>query len=201
MSAKLKRWLRTGVVLVVLVVASPVHAFYNPSTGRWLNRDPLADEQFISNYLEGKSALEQRQLKSAALQPNYLFLGNEPITASDSFGLDRWYCATLLHAWVILDKWDDNCCKKIGKMLIEFYPASNFYEALSLFGGSVPGQVAIRPSGVSDFNLFAKTSCAEDRNALSVASALLIAPPNYQILSKPPDFNCFSFALLIYQYR
>ena len=50
MSAKLKRWLRTGVVLVVLVVASPVHAFYNPSTGRWLSRDPIGERGGLNRY-------------------------------------------------------------------------------------------------------------------------------------------------------
>ena len=43
MNAKLKRWLRTGVTLALLAVACPVHAFYNPSTGRWLSRDPLGE--------------------------------------------------------------------------------------------------------------------------------------------------------------
>ena len=43
MSGKLKRWLRTGVMLALLSIACPVHAFYNPSAGRWLSRDPIAE--------------------------------------------------------------------------------------------------------------------------------------------------------------
>ena len=43
MSATLKRWLQIMVRLGLLAVACPVHAFYNPSTGRWLSRDPMEE--------------------------------------------------------------------------------------------------------------------------------------------------------------
>lgn len=44
MSAKLRGWLRAWVMLALLAVAFPVHAFYNPGTGRWLSRDPLGEK-------------------------------------------------------------------------------------------------------------------------------------------------------------
>ena len=66
MSGKLKRWLRTGVMLALLSVACPVHAFYNPSAGRWLTRDPLGER--------GGANL-------------YGFVGNDSLGIVDWFGL------------------------------------------------------------------------------------------------------------------
>ena len=80
MNAKLKRWLRTGVVLAVLVLACPVHAFYNPSTGRWLNRDPLGEPGF--------ELIRQRHPLVLGDGPNqYLFIRNNPPAFFDPFGL------------------------------------------------------------------------------------------------------------------
>ncbi len=44
MRAILKRWLQLMVILALLSVAGPVQAFYNPSTGRWLSRDPIGEQ-------------------------------------------------------------------------------------------------------------------------------------------------------------
>ena len=43
MSTRLKGWLFFAVILAWLGAASPVHGFYNPSTGRWLSRDPIQE--------------------------------------------------------------------------------------------------------------------------------------------------------------
>jgi hypothetical protein len=53
-------------LLCVLAVQLPAHAFYNPTTGRWLNRDPI----------------EERGEKNLCG-----FVGNEPISRSDRLGL------------------------------------------------------------------------------------------------------------------
>ena len=34
-------------IVVLLFSAVPVGAFYNPSQGRWLSRDPISDDAFI----------------------------------------------------------------------------------------------------------------------------------------------------------
>ena len=54
-----------GVVLCLLLSTLPTWAFYNPTTGRWLNRDPLEEQ--------GGNNLQA-------------FVGNNPITGYDSLG-------------------------------------------------------------------------------------------------------------------
>ena len=44
MKTKLNRWLLCCAMWLLLVSALPVHAFYNPSTGRWLSRDPIGEQ-------------------------------------------------------------------------------------------------------------------------------------------------------------
>ena len=43
MKNKIQRWLWLGCLLLLWLSASPAHAFYNPTTGRWLSRDPLQE--------------------------------------------------------------------------------------------------------------------------------------------------------------
>lgn len=43
MKAKPNQWLLCGALWLLLASALPAHAFYNPSTGRWLSRDPIAE--------------------------------------------------------------------------------------------------------------------------------------------------------------
>ncbi len=49
MRATLKRCLQLMVILALLSVVSPVQAFYNPSTGKWLNRDPIGERGGINS--------------------------------------------------------------------------------------------------------------------------------------------------------
>ena len=48
MKTKLNRWLLSGIMWLLLASAVPVHAFYNPSTGRWLSRDPIGEAGGVS---------------------------------------------------------------------------------------------------------------------------------------------------------
>ena len=41
-ATKQLRWM-TAALLLWLATGSPVHAFYNPTTGRWLNRDRIEE--------------------------------------------------------------------------------------------------------------------------------------------------------------
>lgn len=43
MIATMKRWLLHMVMIGLLAAACPVHAFYNPSTGKWLSRDLIEE--------------------------------------------------------------------------------------------------------------------------------------------------------------
>jgi hypothetical protein len=90
--------------------------YYNPSTGRWPNRDPLGDHAFFSRYTEGKSRKSVRDLEREALGPLYAFLSNDPLGKVDRTGLDRYITqfdifglggsgGTQLHVGVAVDKW------------------------------------------------------------------------------------------------
>jgi hypothetical protein len=58
--------IRTVLSLIPLLLLTPAaHAFYNPSTGRWLNRDPIASqsravETHVDNYVFAKNTPVQR---------------------------------------------------------------------------------------------------------------------------------------------
>ena len=53
----------------VLIITTPAFAFYNPQLARWTTRDPIEEKD----------------------SPNlYQFVGNNPVTYFDPFGLKRW---------------------------------------------------------------------------------------------------------------
>ncbi|MEI2725052.1 MAG: RHS repeat-associated core domain-containing protein [Verrucomicrobiota bacterium] len=60
---------RFGVMILMCVMWFTAHeaqAFYNPSSGRWLNRDPIGERGGVNFYS---------------------LVGNDPIRNTDSFGL------------------------------------------------------------------------------------------------------------------
>ncbi len=179
------------------------YRYYNPSTGRWLSRDPLGKQAFLLNYLKGKSVQETQRLGCDSLQPAYAFVANQPTSEIDRLGLDRWYNISGLHGYVIVEDWSPKCCKQ-GKIVIEYSPPSIWWEALALTGATVPGYVQINPGPADHWNVYshhASSTCAEDKLLLKTAKILQLAPPDYQILGKPPAFDCFTFAYLLYQIR
>jgi hypothetical protein len=181
--------------------------YYNPSTGRWLSRDPLGDEVFLKSYSAGRDLRQQVWLRSESLQPSYVFTGNQPITSSDCFGLDRWYNVVGFHAYIIVDTWV-KCCKT-GQVRIEFGPANAWDEFVSLTGITVPGSVLIQHTSGGDskwYSHHASSTCAQDRALLNVATELQQTPPNYNINGYSwgvaslfgPSLNCYTFAYLLF---
>jgi RHS repeat-associated protein len=72
-------------VVWFVVASTSAHAFYDPLVGRWLNRDPIGESGF--ERLSGSYAWHLEG------EPNrYLFVGNNPISNGDPFGLDFWNC-------------------------------------------------------------------------------------------------------------
>jgi len=61
---------------VWVLVPQPAKAFYNPSTGRWLSRDPISEP-----------ARNNGRRKILADSADYLFVRNHPTVAIDSYGL------------------------------------------------------------------------------------------------------------------
>lgn len=89
------------VVLFVLLTAQIAAAYYCPSTGRWLSRDPLGEPGFET--LRAASIVPkvgdsistaparwiQRDISSSKKEPNrYALVANRPITAIDFLGLE-----------------------------------------------------------------------------------------------------------------
>ncbi len=60
------------------------HRYYNPSTGRWLSRDPLGDVAFGTAHA---LSMDRQNLQPQALLPPYLFARNNPINIIDLLGL------------------------------------------------------------------------------------------------------------------
>jgi RHS repeat-associated protein len=63
------------------------YRYYNPSTGRWPNRDPLGDVVFFQEHSRGKKEEALRQLAKQAELPSYVFVQNDPEDRSDYLGL------------------------------------------------------------------------------------------------------------------
>jgi len=83
--------MRTKLMMLMLVLlgvmaSREAQAFYNPSTGRWLNRDPLADEAV----LRAQQQIQPDrfyQLWIESLQPAYVFVRNSPANLIEPLGL------------------------------------------------------------------------------------------------------------------
>lgn len=72
--------------LLSVTLVQKVQAFYNPSTGRWLSRDPIGDEAFFAAYAAGKSPRERIWIRERSLDQSYLFSHNSPIGTHDVDG-------------------------------------------------------------------------------------------------------------------
>lgn len=83
-------------LLIWLATLQTGLCFYNPQQGRWLSRDPIGEEAFLSFYSQDKSVARQLQLRSEALKPVYAFTANNPSSSWDAVGLcpagkcDKW---------------------------------------------------------------------------------------------------------------
>ncbi|PNC39987.1 hypothetical protein CXU20_01180 [Akkermansia muciniphila] len=60
------------------------YRYYNPADGRWINKDPLKEENFLEIYL--KSELKKQNI-SFELPNLYVFCHNSPVTGADVLGL------------------------------------------------------------------------------------------------------------------
>jgi len=64
------------------------YRYYNPSTGRWLSRDPIGDIAFCEQNLQNVDSDRLDQLASDANDPEYLFVKNSPLNNVDWLGLN-----------------------------------------------------------------------------------------------------------------
>ena len=62
--------------------------YYNPGLGRWVNRDPIGDEAFSSQFLKGKSSEAKRGLRAQGRAASLsVFVENAPMDHVDGLGL------------------------------------------------------------------------------------------------------------------
>jgi RHS repeat-associated protein len=63
------------------------HRYYNPSTGRWLNRDPIGEGAFLNIFLGDRETFEQELPIQEELNNSYTFVINDGINSIDWLGL------------------------------------------------------------------------------------------------------------------
>ena len=84
---------RISVLMIVAglfsVAVQDALAFYNPSTGRWLNRDPIGEEAFFQTYTTSWTWRKRQRARIETLKPAYDFLANDSIDSIDAVGLLR----------------------------------------------------------------------------------------------------------------
>jgi RHS repeat-associated protein len=171
------------------------HRPYSASQGRFLSRDPLGDEAFLRSYSADKEEMAQMLLRIESLKPSYVFAQNQPVSAIDLLGLDRWEI-NWIHSWVVVEEWDKCCSKVIGYQHIEFTPRGGWGLVIVIgTGGFVgPGEVQIypdaKPSGWAPN--YIPSSCAADKFLLDWAKAMAVDPPLYSFWA----FNCRHFAAI-----
>jgi hypothetical protein len=79
--------------LLLLLVGFDAQAFYNPSTGRWLNRDPIGEAGFSLGTEQNLPTMEaRRNAAKANIFANedylvYVLIGNNPVGYIDLLGL------------------------------------------------------------------------------------------------------------------
>lgn len=85
-------------VLFMLAAVQIASAYYSPSTGRWLSRDPMGEPGFqalqetspqIDNSIQQQSArwIERDPITVEQTANSYAFLGNKPIRQTDLLGM------------------------------------------------------------------------------------------------------------------
>ena len=79
-----------SLLLTALILSSsalPALAYFHPEEGRWISRDPIGDNAFLTGFSIGKAPKVQLALQSIALRPAYVFVDNSPPSRADVLGL------------------------------------------------------------------------------------------------------------------
>ena len=74
-------------LLLLLAGTQSGSCFYNPHPGRWLSRDPIGEESFLSSDATEYIRLKRLRLRVENLKHSYLFVANNSANHSDAHGL------------------------------------------------------------------------------------------------------------------
>ncbi len=67
------------------------YRYYDPSTGRWLNRDPIEEFSFRDRYSQSLTPKERFLLRQRRPAGNeFVFVDNHPVNSVDPYGLTTW---------------------------------------------------------------------------------------------------------------
>lgn len=105
------------IAIAVACFAATAEAYFDPTIGRWANRDPIGEPGFqrVSKAVKGRSVRGDLNL--------YMFVHNQPVNKIDPFGLDVWVCTNPAFRWLPGTRhayfWDDTgvgrSCSMQGK--------------------------------------------------------------------------------------
>lgn len=84
----MKTKMTLSLIVLGVMLGLEAQAFYNPSTGRWLSRDPLGDANFLRDHVKGKPETVVQKTVEESLMPPYLFVRNDSANGIDVFGLE-----------------------------------------------------------------------------------------------------------------
>ena len=93
------------VAIAVVCFAPMVQAYFDPTIGRWANRDPIGEPGFqqVSKAVKGRTVRADANL--------YMFVHNQPVNKIDPLGLDVWVCTNPAFRWLPGTRhayfWDD----------------------------------------------------------------------------------------------
>jgi RHS repeat-associated protein len=159
--------------------------YYDPSPGRFLNRDPLGDPAFFSLYAHDKPEDVQYKLYLASFGPAYTFVKNDGVNCVDPLGLDRWVVWGP-HSYIVYPIWDKKCCSRI----LAYYRAdfsARWYLPTSILVG--PGKVTAFqvPGPPTGWNVRTiESTCHADIALEKWVDQQAANPPLYSLIS----FNC-----------
>jgi len=74
-------------LISLLLFSQRTFAVYDPTEGRWINRDPLGDESFFKQYTASMDSDAYDLADAESRKPGYLFTGNNPVSSFDINGL------------------------------------------------------------------------------------------------------------------
>lgn len=107
MKTTIDRWLAA---LLWLYLVQAAQAYYNPSTGRWLSRDPIVEKAFLD-----LSSHRELRLHSGVLE--FVFVHNNAVSYVDVLGLSERDVDTITRQFVQVLKdmcKQKRCCPELG---------------------------------------------------------------------------------------